>query len=78
MHIMHLISCIFSKILPFCCSFFVAGTDYKFFDIDQITGKVTVKKRIPDDELLQPATLVVKVRRRITFIKLAISTRRRQ
>nr|CAD7437671.1 unnamed protein product [Timema bartmani] len=36
------------------------GSDYRFFDIDRVTGHVTIKRSIPDDELVQPATLVVR------------------
>ncbi|XP_073972027.1 protocadherin Fat 4-like Cad96Ca [Rhodnius prolixus] len=45
---------------PIFYSFNSGGSDYKYFEIDQVTGAVIVKKRIPDDELLQPVTLVVK------------------
>lgn len=41
---------------------FVSETsDYRFFELDRTTGHVSIKRTIPDDELLQPATLVVKV-----------------
>nr|CAD7397117.1 unnamed protein product [Timema poppensis] len=36
------------------------GSDYRFFDIDRVTGHVTIKRSIPEDELVQPATLVVR------------------
>lgn len=63
---------------PVFYSFNSAGSDYKFFEIDQISGRVTVKKRIPEDELLQPATLVVKAtqsdnRDRYALATLAVS-----
>ncbi|XP_066901926.1 protocadherin-15 isoform X2 [Halyomorpha halys] len=45
---------------PIFYSFNSAGSDYRFFEIDQATGRVTIKKLIPEDELLQPATLVVR------------------
>ncbi|KAJ9600573.1 hypothetical protein L9F63_026289, partial [Diploptera punctata] len=41
-------------------TFNTAGVDYRFFDIDRNSGYVTIKRAIPDDELLQPATLVVR------------------
>ncbi|XP_069687408.1 protocadherin-15 [Periplaneta americana] len=41
-------------------SFNSAGTDYRYFDIDRNTGHVTIKRSIPDDDLNQPATLVVR------------------
>lgn len=40
---------------------FAAGSDYRYFEIEQASGRVTIKKLIPEDELLQPATLVVRV-----------------
>jgi hypothetical protein len=44
-------------------SFLTAGADYRYFDIDRTSGQVTIKRSIPEDELVQPATLVVRVRR---------------
>jgi hypothetical protein len=44
-------------------SFFTAGADYRYFDIDRTSGHVTIKRSIPEDELIQPATLVVRVRK---------------
>lgn len=41
--------------------FLTENSDTRFFEIDRSTGHVLVKRTIPDDELLQPATLVVKV-----------------
>lgn len=40
---------------------FTENSDTRFFEIDRSSGHVLVKRTIPDDELLQPATLVVKV-----------------
>ncbi|XP_065333277.1 cadherin EGF LAG seven-pass G-type receptor 1 isoform X1 [Cloeon dipterum] len=34
--------------------------DYRFFEIDQTSGKVTLRRHINDDDILQPATLVVR------------------
>ncbi|XP_059478572.1 protocadherin-like wing polarity protein stan [Neocloeon triangulifer] len=34
--------------------------DYRFFEVDQTTGKVTLRRHINDDDILQPATLVVR------------------
>ncbi|KAF6212648.1 hypothetical protein GE061_013174 [Apolygus lucorum] len=45
---------------PIFFSFNSEGSDYKYFEIDKITGQVSVRRRVPEDELLQPATLVVK------------------
>jgi hypothetical protein len=42
---------------------FQGGADYRYFDIDRNSGHVTIKRSIPDDELIQPATLVVRVRK---------------
>lgn len=42
------------------------NSDTRFFEIDRSSGHVLVKRTIPDDELLQPATLVVKVNKEIT------------
>ena len=42
-------------------SFLTVGADYRYFDIDQTSGQVTIKRSIPEDELVQPATLVVRV-----------------
>lgn len=36
------------------------GADYRYFDIDRDSGHVTIKRSIPDDDLIQPATLVVR------------------
>ncbi|XP_034231706.1 protocadherin-like wing polarity protein stan [Thrips palmi] len=36
------------------------GSDYRYFDIDPTSGHLTVKRSIPDDDMLQPATLVVR------------------
>jgi hypothetical protein len=44
-------------------SFLTAGADYRYFDIDRTSGQVTIKRAIPEDELIQPATLVVRVRK---------------
>lgn len=44
-------------------SFLTAGADYRYFDIDRTSGQVTIKRSIPEDELVQPATLVVRVRK---------------
>uniref|UniRef100_A0A1V1FIP7 Putative CTL9 n=1 Tax=Reticulitermes speratus TaxID=60591 RepID=A0A1V1FIP7_9NEOP len=41
-------------------SFNSVGADYRYFDIDRTSGHVTIKRSIPDDELVQPATLVVR------------------
>ncbi|XP_021935515.1 protocadherin Fat 2 [Zootermopsis nevadensis] len=41
-------------------SFNSEGTDYRYFDIDRNSGHVTIKRSIPDDDLTQPATLVVR------------------
>lgn len=38
-----------------------ANQDSRFFEIDRTSGHVIIKRSIPDDELLQPSTLVVKV-----------------
>lgn len=43
--------------------FLTAGADYRYFDIDRTSGQVTIKRSIPEDELVQPATLVVRVRK---------------
>ncbi|CAH1399286.1 unnamed protein product [Nezara viridula] len=63
---------------PIFYSFNSAGSDYRFFEIDQATGRVTIKKMIPEDELLQPATLVVRAtqsdnRDRYALATLAVS-----
>jgi hypothetical protein len=42
---------------------FTGGADYRYFDIDRNSGHVTIKRTIPDDDLIQPATLVVRVRK---------------
>jgi hypothetical protein len=36
--------------------------DYRFFEVGQTSGKVTLRRQINDDDILQPATLVVRVR----------------
>ncbi|XP_063224193.1 protocadherin Fat 4 [Bacillus rossius redtenbacheri] len=36
------------------------GGDYRFFDMDRLSGRVLVRRSVPDEELLQPATLVVR------------------
>lgn len=41
--------------------YFAENSDTRFFEIDKSAGHVIIKKTIPDEELLQPATLVVKV-----------------
>ena len=35
--------------------------EYKYFHIDPLNGTVTLTKDVPDNELVQPVTLVVKV-----------------
>lgn len=44
-------------------SFLTVGIDYRYFDIDRTSGQVTIKRSIPEEELVQPATLVVRVRK---------------
>ena len=39
------------------------GADSHYFDIDRETGEISIAENIPDSELLQPITLVVKVTR---------------
>uniref|UniRef100_A0A1B6C9V6 Cadherin domain-containing protein n=1 Tax=Clastoptera arizonana TaxID=38151 RepID=A0A1B6C9V6_9HEMI len=41
-------------------SFNSDGVDYSYFELDRSTGEVFIKRTIPQDELLQPITLVVK------------------
>ncbi|XP_075236204.1 protocadherin Fat 4-like Cad96Ca [Lycorma delicatula] len=45
---------------PIYFSFNSANQDYRFFEMDRMTGHIIIKRSIPDDELLQPSTLVVK------------------
>ncbi|KAL1140379.1 hypothetical protein AAG570_000311 [Ranatra chinensis] len=45
---------------PLIYSFNSGGSDYKYFELDQVTGHVKVKQTVPEDELLQPATLVIR------------------
>lgn len=46
---------------------FTENSDTRFFEIDRSSGHVLVKRTIPDDELLQPATLVVKVSQEMSY-----------
>ncbi|XP_054273277.1 protocadherin Fat 2-like [Macrosteles quadrilineatus] len=55
-------------------SFNNENSDTRFFEIDRSTGHVIVKKTIPDDELLQPATLVVKATQYDNPDRYALST----
>lgn len=43
------------------CSCFLDTGDYQLFNIDPGTGVVTVAKEFEEDDLMQPATLVVRV-----------------
>lgn len=45
---------------------YVRGTcldtqDSRYFELDRVSGSVTVKRAIPEDDLLQPATMVIRV-----------------
>lgn len=46
---------------PIFYTFNFASADYRLFDIGRESGHVTIKRDIKDDELLQPATLVIRV-----------------
>ncbi|XP_014245575.1 protocadherin Fat 4 [Cimex lectularius] len=45
---------------PLFYSFNTGLTEYKYFEIDRATGHFTIKKRIPEDEILQPVTLILR------------------
>lgn len=47
---------------PIFYSFNSGGIDYRVFDIGRETGKITLKRDVMPDELLTPATLVIRVR----------------
>ncbi|BES97298.1 CA [Nesidiocoris tenuis] len=59
---------------PIFYSFNSEGTDYKYFEIDKITGHVSVRRRVPEDEMLQPATLVVKATQNDNRDRYALAT----
>lgn len=40
---------------------FADNHDTTYFEIDRVTGHVTIREYIPADELLQPTTFVLKV-----------------
>lgn len=46
---------------PIYFTFNSVGVDYKIFDIGRETGKISLNRNVQDDELLQPATLVIRV-----------------
>lgn len=35
--------------------------DSRYFELDRVSGSVTVKRAIPEDDLLQPVTMVIRV-----------------
>lgn len=35
--------------------------DSRYFELDKVSGSVTVKRAIPEDDLLQPVTMVIRV-----------------
>ncbi|XP_049947286.1 fat-like cadherin-related tumor suppressor homolog [Schistocerca serialis cubense] len=45
---------------PIYYTFNSATQDYRFFEIDRSSGHVILQRTVPDDELLQPTTLVVR------------------
>ncbi|KAG8264736.1 hypothetical protein J6590_004757 [Homalodisca vitripennis] len=55
-------------------SFNAENSDTRFFEIDRSAGYVIVKRTIPEDELLQPATLVVKATQYDNTDRYALST----
>lgn len=64
---------IYSSVYEICFDIFLIikmfteNSDTRFFEIDRSSGHVLVKRTIPDDELLQPATLVVKVSQDMSY-----------
>uniref|UniRef100_A0A1B6EHK3 Cadherin domain-containing protein n=2 Tax=Cuerna arida TaxID=1464854 RepID=A0A1B6EHK3_9HEMI len=55
-------------------SFNTENSDTRFFEIDRSAGYVIVKRTIPEDELLQPATIVVKATQYDNPDRYALST----
>lgn len=51
-----------------CGDIFVDTQDSRYFELDRVSGSVTIKRAIPEDDLLQPATMVIRVSRQ-TFPK---------
>lgn len=42
----------------------IDSQDSRYFELDRVTGSVTVKRAIPEDDLLQPITAVIRVSER--------------
>lgn len=40
---------------------YLDSQDSRYFELDRVSGSVTVKRAIPEDDLLQPATMVIRV-----------------